>query len=97
VLAGAYVGVSEPLVSILERNTMWVLARFAPSEFACLRLGSRPRCAWRHVVSARVEGMVAQQDPVLVEFVGRPPDVALRPGMRAEVTVETASHDHLGT
>jgi multidrug resistance efflux pump len=91
VLAGAYVGVSEPLVSILERNTMWVLARFAPSEFACLRLGQQATVrVGGHTVSARVEGMVAQQDPVLVEFVGRPPDVALRPGMRAEVTVETS-------
>jgi multidrug resistance efflux pump len=91
VLAGAYVGVSEPLVSILERNTMWVLARFAPSEFACLRLGQQATVrVGGQIVSARVEGMVAQQDPVLVEFVGRPPDVALRPGMRAEVTVETS-------
>ena len=89
VLPGGHVGVSEPLVSILEGNLMWVLARFMPSEFAHLRLGQHATVrAGGHLVSARVEGLVAQVDPVLLEFVGRP-DVALRPGMTAEVTVET--------
>ena len=89
VLAGGYVGVSEPLVTILEGNVVWVLARFAPSEFASLRLGQHATVrAGGHFLSARVEGIVAQQDPVLLEFVG-PPEVALRPGMTAEVTVET--------
>ena len=91
VLAGGYVGVSEPLVSILEGNMMWVLARFAPSEFACLRLGQHATVrAGGHVLSARVEGIVTGADPVLLEFVGRRPDVALRPGMAADVTVETS-------
>jgi multidrug resistance efflux pump len=89
VLAGGHVGVSEPLVSILEGNLMWVLARFMPSDFARLRLAQHATVrAGGHLASARVEGLVAQVDPVLLEFVGRP-DVALRPGMAAEVTVET--------
>jgi multidrug resistance efflux pump len=91
VLPGGYVGVSEPLVSILEGNMMWVLARFAPSEFACVRLGQHATVrAGGHVLSARVEGIVTGADPVLLEFVGRRPDVALRPGMAADVTVETS-------
>jgi multidrug resistance efflux pump len=91
VLPGGYIGVSEPLVSILEGNMMWVLARFAPSEFACVRLGQHATVrAGGHVLSARVEGIVTGADPVLLEFVGRRPDVALRPGMAADVTVETS-------
>src|SRR5712664_2707155 len=90
VLAGGYVGVSEPLVSILEGNMIWVLARFTPSEFACLRLGQDATVrVGGHFLSARVEGIAAQPDPVLLEFVGRRPDVALRPGMAADVSVET--------
>ena len=89
VLAGGCVGVSEPLVSILEGNLMWVLARFAPSEFARLRLGQQATVrAGGHIVFARVDGIVTQADPVLLEFIGRP-DVALRPGMTAEVAIET--------
>jgi multidrug resistance efflux pump len=89
VLPGGHVGVSEALVSILEGNLMWVLARFIPSDFARLRLGQHATVrAGGHLVSARVDGIVAQVDPVLFEFIGRP-DLALRPGMRAEVTVET--------
>jgi multidrug resistance efflux pump len=91
VLAGGYVGVSEPLVSILEGNMIWVLARFTPSEFACLRLGQDATVrVGGHFLSARVEGIAAQPDPVLLEFVGRRPDVALRPGMAADVSVETS-------
>ena len=90
VLAGGYVGVSEPVVSILEGNMTWVLARFKPSDFACLRLGQRATVrAGGHFVFARVAGIVAQPDPVLLDFVGRRPDVALRPGMAADVSVET--------
>ena len=89
VLPGGYVGVSEPVVSILEGNMTWVLARFKPSDFACLRLGQHATVrAGGHFVFARVAGIVAQPDPVLLDFVGRRPDVALRPGMAADVTVE---------
>jgi len=91
VLAGGYVGVSEPVVSILEGNMMWVLARFTPSEFAYLRLGQHATVrVGGHFVSARVGGIVAQLDPVLLEFVGPRPDVPLRPGMAADVIVETS-------
>src|SRR3989442_9255845 len=82
VLAGGYVGVSEPVVSILEGKMMWVLARFTPSGFAYLRLGQHATVrVGGHFFSAPGEGIVAQLDPVLFEFVWPRPDVPLRPGM----------------
>jgi len=59
--------------------------------FLFSRLGQHASVrAGGHLLSARVEGIVAQSDPVLLEFVGRRPDVALRPGMAADVIVETS-------
>lgn len=84
---GDVVSARQPLVSILESSELWVMATFAPRDFAALRLGQHARVVvgLRHF-DATVSGFVTADDPVLIEFEGRP-HPALRPGMHVKVSV----------
>lgn len=81
-----YTALAQPLVSILDSDDLWVLARFGAQDFDRLRVGQAASIrAGLHLLAARVAGLVSAEEPALVEFVVRPL-VPLRPGM----TVATA-------
>jgi len=90
---GDLVSAGQPLVSILDSDDLWVMARFAPRDFAGLRLGQRARVmvGLRHL-DATVTGFVTAEEPVLLEFDTRP-HPGLRPGMHVAATVRADAGD----
>ncbi len=85
----------QPLVSIVDSDDLWVMARFDPADFVALRVGQRARvtAGLRHF-DATVSGFITPDDPVLLEFDTRP-EVALRPGMHAAATVIADAGDRI--
>jgi len=82
-----YTAVAQRLVSILDSDDLWVLARFGVQDFDRLRLGqSASVTAGGRLFAARVSGLVAPDEPALLEFIARPV-VALRPEMIAVAAV----------
>ncbi len=85
-----YTALSQPLVSILESDDLWVLAHFGPDVFGRLRVGQRATVrAGGRLLAAKVTALVGPQDPALLEFIARPV-MALRPGALATVAVHAA-------
>jgi multidrug resistance efflux pump len=82
-----YLDVAQPLLTLLESDYLWVLARFVAPDFARLRLGqSATVSAGGRLYAARISGLIGPEEPVLFEFIARPV-VAVRPGMPAAVSV----------
>jgi multidrug resistance efflux pump len=82
-----YTALSQPLVSILESDDLWVLAHFEPQVFGRLNVGQRATVsAGGRLLAAKVTALVGPRDPALLEFIARPV-MALRPGMLAAVAV----------
>ncbi len=87
VTPGEYLGLEQPLVSILESDYLWALAHFAPQDFMRLRLGQPATVtAGGQPFEANVVGFVSPADPVFLEF-DDPAARMLRPGMIASVSV----------
>jgi multidrug resistance efflux pump len=85
-----YIALSQPLVSILESDDLWVLAHFGPHVFGRLRVGQRATVrAGGRLLAAKVTALVGPRDPALLEFIARPV-MALRPGMLAAVAVDAS-------
>lgn len=83
-----YTALSQPLVSILESDDLWVLVHFGPDVFSRLRVGQRATVrAGGRLLAAKVTALVGPRDPALLEFIARPV-MALRPGMLAAVAVD---------
>ncbi len=82
-----HTALSQPLVSILESDDLWVLAHFEPQVFGRLSVGQRATVrAGGRLLAAKVTALVGPRDPALLEFIARPV-MALRPGMLAGVAV----------
>jgi multidrug resistance efflux pump len=85
---GQLVDPSRPLLTLVERDDVWVLATFREDQLVHVHTGQR---ATVHVggraFGARVDGVVRAGSPVLLEFATRP-DVPPRPGTSAIVAVE---------
>jgi multidrug resistance efflux pump len=82
-----YAAPAEPLVSILDSDDLWVLARFGAEDFDRLRVGQLARVGVAgDFFAARLTGLIGPEEPALLEFVARPA-VALRPGMVAAAIV----------
>jgi multidrug resistance efflux pump len=82
-----FIALSQPLVSILDSNDLWVLARFGAQDFGRLRVGQHASVrAGGRTFTARLAGLVSPEEPALLEFVPRPA-AALRPGMIAATAV----------
>ena len=82
-----YPALAQTLVSILDSDDLWVLARFSVQDFDRLRVGqSASVSAGGRVFAARVSGLVGPEEPALLEFIARPV-MALRPGMIAKAAV----------
>jgi multidrug resistance efflux pump len=80
---------AQALVSILDSDHLWIVARFHPRDLARLRLGQPARVvAAGRVAVAKVAALERPGGQVLVEFDG-PRAAALRPGMPAFVSVAT--------
>jgi multidrug resistance efflux pump len=92
---GDWVAAEEPLVSMVDPDDLWVMARFEPPDFAGLRLGQRAKVSVgeRHF-DATVSGFVTADDPVLLELDTRA-HPALRPGMNVAATVSTDAGDRM--
>jgi multidrug resistance efflux pump len=82
-----YAALAQRLVSVLDSDDLWVLARFGAQDFDRLHLGQPASVtAGGRLFAARVSGLVAPDEPALLEFIARPV-VALRPGMMAVAAV----------
>ncbi len=90
---GQLVDPLRPLVTLVERDDVWVLATFREDQLVHVHTGQR---ATVHVggraFGARVDGVVRAGSPVLLEFATRP-DVPPRPGTSAIVAVEVGVSD----
>jgi multidrug resistance efflux pump len=82
-----FTALAQPLVSILDSDDLWVLARFGVQDFDRLRIGQRASVrAGGRLFAARVAGLIGPEEPALLDFIARPV-VALRPGMIAATAV----------
>lgn len=82
-----FVSFGQPLVSILEADRVWIVARFHPRHLPRVRVGQPARVvAAGRLAVAKVSAVDRAEERVLMEFEGtRAP--ALRPGMPASVAV----------
>jgi len=84
---GECVQMGQPLVSMLESDYLWALARFVPQDFMRLRLGQAATVrVGGQQFEANVAGFVGPADPVFLEF-DDPAARMLRPGMIASVSI----------
>ncbi len=78
---------AQPLVSILDSDHLWIVARFSPRHFQRLRVGQPARVfAAGSGAEAKVSALHRVEEQVLVDFDG-PRTAVLRPGMPASVEV----------
>ena len=88
VVPGQLVDPSRPLVTLVERDDVWVLASFRKDQLVHVQTGQRATVhVGERAFDARVDGAVRAGSPVLLEFATRP-DVPPRPGTSAIVAVE---------
>ncbi len=88
VVPGQLVDPSRPLVTLVERDDVWVLASFRKDQLVHVHTGQRATVhVGERAFDARVDGVVRAGSPVLLEFATRP-DVPPRPGTSAIVAVE---------
>ncbi len=88
VVPGQLVDPSRPLVTLVERDDVWVLASFRKDQLVHVQTGQRATVhVGERAFDARVDGVVRAGSPVLLEFATRP-DVPPRPGTSAIVAVE---------
>jgi multidrug resistance efflux pump len=88
VVPGQVVDPSRPLITLVERDDVWVLASFRKDQLVHVHTGQRATVhVGERAFDARVDGVVRAGSPVLLEFATRP-DVPPRPGMSAIVAVE---------
>jgi multidrug resistance efflux pump len=86
-----YAALAQRLVSVLDSDDLWVLARFGAQDFDRLRAGqSASVSAGGRLFAATVAGLNGPEEPALLEFIARPV-TALRPGMMVAVAVAAAS------
>jgi multidrug resistance efflux pump len=84
---GEYPALAQTLVSILESDDLWVLARFSARDFGRVRVGQTATVsAGGRWFAARVAGLAGPDEPALLDFVV-PPETALRPGLVATAVV----------
>lgn len=82
-----YVTLAQPLVSVLEADDLWVLARFRAHEFGRLRLGQPATVTVDGtVVATRVAGLIEPEQRALLEFIARP-GASLKPGTAVTAAV----------
>jgi multidrug resistance efflux pump len=88
VVPGQVVDPSRPLVTLIERDDVWVLAIFRKDQLIHVQTGQRATVhVGERAFDAHVDGVVRAGSPVRLEFATRP-DVPPRPGMSAIVAVE---------
>lgn len=88
VRARDHVTLAQPLISILDSDDLWILARFGAPDLGCLRVGQPASVRVGGLLfEATVSTIAGPDDPVLLEFAGRRPG-ALEPGMVASVAVD---------
>jgi multidrug resistance efflux pump len=83
---------SRPLVTILDSDDVWVLARFGAEEFSRLRVGLAASVRVGSAVRiARITTLASPDEPALLEFIARPVGELL-PGASASVAVAALAH-----
>ena len=88
VVPGQLVDPSRPLVTLVERDDVWVVASFRKDQLVKMRTGQRATVqVGERTFDARVDGVRRAGFPVRLEFATRP-DVPPRPGTSAIVAVE---------
>jgi len=88
VVPGQLVDPSRPLVTLVERDDVWVVASFRKDQLDHVHTGQRATVhVGERAFDARVDGAVRAGSRVLLEFATRP-DVPPRPGTSAIVAVE---------
>jgi len=88
VVPGQLVDPSQPLVTLVERDDVWVLASFRKDRLVHVHTGQRATVhVGERAFDARVDGAVRAGSPVRLEFATRP-DAPPRPGTSAVVAVE---------
>ena len=88
VVPGQLVDPSQPLVTLVELDDVWVLASFRKDQLVHLHTGQRATVhVGERAFDARVDGAVRAGSPVRLEFATRP-DIPPRPGTSAVVAVE---------
>jgi len=85
-MPGEWASFAQPILTLVEDDDVWVLARFGAAEFERLRLGQSAVVASAgRLLAARVSALAPGDLTAVLDFVLRP--VALRPGMNASVLV----------
>ena len=83
---GDWASFGQPLLTLVEDDDVWVLARFAAADFERLRIGQRAVVnSGGCLLAAKVSALGPDDLTAVLDFVLRP--VALRPGMDASVLV----------
>jgi membrane fusion protein, multidrug efflux system len=89
VSAGEFVGVAQPIVSILDGD-VWVVAHFAPADFAFIRVGQNATVVVNgQKMKAWVDALAAVNLPVAVLKFADEQAIAVRPRSTATVVIES--------
>jgi multidrug resistance efflux pump len=90
-VAGDRASFGQPLLTLVEDDDVWVLARFDAADFERLRIGqSAAVTSGGRLLAAKVCGLGPDDLTAVLDFVLRP--VTLRPGMIASAVVVTDRH-----
>ncbi len=83
---GEWASFGQPILTLVEDDDVWVLARFGTADFERLRIGqSAVVGSGGRLLAAKVSALAPGDLTAVLDFVLRP--VALRPGMNASVLV----------
>jgi multidrug resistance efflux pump len=83
---GEWASFGQPVLTLVEDDDVWVLARFRAADFARLRIGqSAVVGSGGRLLAARISALGPDDLTAVLDFVVRP--VALPPGMNASVLV----------
>jgi multidrug resistance efflux pump len=85
-MPGEWASFGQPILTLVEDDDVWVLARFGAADFERLRIGqSAVVGSGGRLLAARISALAPGDLMAILDFVLRP--VALRPGMNASVLV----------
>jgi len=83
---GEWASFGQPILTLVEDDDVWVLARFGTADFERLRIGqSAVVGSGGRLLAAKISALAPGDLTAVLDFVLRP--IALRPGMNASVLV----------
>ena len=89
--SGEWAPYGQPILTLLEDDDVWVVARFDAADFARLRIGqSAVVRAGGRMLAAKVCALSAGDLTAVLDFVPRP--VTLQPGLIASAVVVADRH-----